>query len=195
MLCDVDSTDLLDLVALDAAGALDDAEQRSLRERLASASAEERELSAQLYDAAAMLAVETADRALLPSPGARERLLARITGQGIYSVRADDGKWIVSDIPGIRVKVLSLDRERDVAVMLLRVEPGSNYPAHSHSAAEECYVISGEITIHGQRLVAGDFHHAEPGTHHGVIVSERGAEVLLVASARDYLPEGTTTRT
>ena len=187
MSCDVDSTDLLDLVALDAAGALDDAEQRSLRERLARAMPEERAVSAQLYDAAAMLAVETVDHALLPAPGTRERLLARITGQGIYSVRADDGQWIVSDIPGIRVKVLSLDRERDLAVMLLRVEPGSRYPAHSHSTAEECYVISGEITIHGQRLVAGDFHHAEPGTHHDVIVSERGAEVLLVASPRDYL--------
>lgn len=183
----MDSTDLLELVALDAAGALDDEEQRSLRERLARATTEEREVSAQLYDTAAMLAVETVDRALLPAPGVRDRLLARISGRGIYSMRADEGTWIASDIPGIRVKVLSLDRERDLAVMLLRVAPGSTYPAHSHSTAEECYVISGEITIHGQRLRAGDFHHAEPDTTHDVIVSERGAEVLLVASPRDYL--------
>jgi quercetin dioxygenase-like cupin family protein len=138
----VNSTDLAELVALDAAGALDDAEQRALRERLARATPEEREASARLYDAA---------------------------------------------LPGIRVKVLSLDRERDLAVMLLRVEPGSTYPAHRHSTAEECYVISGEITIHGQRLTAGDFHHAEPHTDHDVIISDRGAEVLLVASPRDYL--------
>ena len=184
---DSDQTDLLELVALDAVGALEDAEQRSLRERLASATPDERKLSAQLYDAAAMLAVETADHALLPSAGTRERVLARITGRSLYSVRAAEGKWVTSDIPGVRVKILSLDRERDVVVMLLRVEPGSSYPAHGHSAPEECYVISGEITIHGQRLGAGDFHHAEPGTHHDVIVSERGAEVLLVASPRDYL--------
>jgi anti-sigma factor ChrR (cupin superfamily) len=183
----VDQTDLLELVALDAACALDDQEHRSLRERLARATPEEREMSAQLYDAAAMLAVDTVDLALLPASGVRERLLARISARGMYSLRAAEGTWITSDIPGVRLKILSLDRERDVAVMLLRVEPGSTYPAHSHSAAEECYVISGEITIHGQRLGAGDFHHAEAGTRHGVIVSERGAEVLLVASARDYL--------
>jgi anti-sigma factor ChrR (cupin superfamily) len=191
----MDSTDLLDLVALDAAGALDEEEQRSLRERLTRATAEEREMSAQLYDAAAMIAVETVDHALLPAPGVRDRLLARISslspttssGPGIYSMRADEGTWIVSDIPGVRVKVLSLDRDRDLAVMLLRVAPGSRYPAHSHSTAEECYVISGEITIHGRRLGAGDFHHAEAHSHHDVIFSERGAEVLLVASPRDYL--------
>jgi anti-sigma factor ChrR (cupin superfamily) len=183
----VNETDLLEIVALDAAGALDDAEQRSLRERLARATPEERKASAELYDAAAMLAMETVDRGVLPAPGIRERLLARISGRSIYSLRAAEGTWITSEIPGVRVKILSLDRERDLAVMLLHVEPGSTYPAHSHSAAEECYVISGEITIHGQRLGPGDFHHAEPGTHHDVIVSERGAEVLLVASARDYL--------
>jgi anti-sigma factor ChrR (cupin superfamily) len=183
----MDSTNLLDLVALDAAGALDEEEQRSLRERLTRATAEEREMSAQLYDAAAMIAVETADHALLPAPGVRDRLLARISSPGIYSMRADEGTWIVSDIPGVRVKVLSLDRDRDLAVMLLRVAPGSRYPAHSHSTAEECYVISGEITIHGRRLGAGDFHHAEAHSHHDVIFSERGAEVLLVASPRDYL--------
>ena len=73
-----------------------------------------------------------------------------------------------------------------LCLAFLRVDPGARYPPHHHSGGEDCYVISGEIIVAGQRLHAGDFHRAEPDSDHGVLASDTGAEVLLVVSAADY---------
>jgi anti-sigma factor ChrR (cupin superfamily) len=72
--------------------------------------------------------------------------------------------------------------------MLLRGDPGARYPAHHHSAPEECFVIRGSVTIGGRLLRAGDFHHADGGSDHGDITTTEGAEVLLVGAIDDYLP-------
>jgi anti-sigma factor ChrR (cupin superfamily) len=90
--------------------------------------------------------------------------------------------------PGLRVKVLAVDRPRGLVTMLLRGEPGARYPAHRHSTPEECYVIRGSVTIGGRVLHAGDFHHADGGSEHDEIVTSDGAEVLLVGAIDDYLP-------
>jgi len=178
------ATDLEDLAALDAAGALDEGEQRQYRERLKTASAAERSAIAQLYDLAAAVASEQATVA--PPAGSLERLLQRIEASQVYSVLAHEGDWRPGPVAGTRVKILSLDRTRDVATLLMRVEPGARYPAHRHTSAEDCYIVSGEIIIQGQRLHAGDFHRAEAGSDHAELSSEKGAEVLLVVGASDY---------
>lgn len=178
------ATDLQELAALDAAGALDEAEQREYRERLKHASADDRSAIAQLYDLAA--AVVSAGATVAPPAGARERLMQRIEQPQLYSVLAGEGAWRPGPVSGTLVKILSLDRVRDSATLLMRVEPGAQYPAHHHTSGEDCYVISGEIIIQGERLHAGDFHRAEAGSEHGVLMSELGAEVLLVVSASDY---------
>lgn len=178
------TTDLEELAALDAAGALADDEQRDLREKLAAASAEQRAAIAHIYELAAQLAVERATED--PPPGARAKLLERVTTSRLYSLRAGEGTWKPGPVPGTRVKLLSLDRMRDSATLLMRVDPGARYPPHHHSGGEDCYVISGEIIVAGQRLHAGDFHRAEPDSDHQVLASDTGAEVLLVVSAADY---------
>ena len=178
------ATELEELAALDAAGALDDAEQREYRERLKHASADERTAIAQLYDLAATLA--SAGATVAPPAGARDRLMERIERSQVYSVLASEGAWQPGPVSGTHVKILSLDRRRDSATLLMRVEPGARYPAHHHTSGEDCYVISGELIIQGQRLHAGDFHRAEAGSDHDVLASDLGAEVLLVVSASDY---------
>jgi anti-sigma factor ChrR (cupin superfamily) len=186
------ATDLEELAALDAAGALDEAEQRQYRERLKTASAAERTAIAQFYDLAAAVASEPATVA--PPAGSLERLMQRIEASQVYrsgmphvySVLAHEGDWRPGPVAGTRVKILSLDRARDSATLLMRVEPGARYPAHGHTSAEDCYVIAGEIVIQGQRLHAGDFHRAEAGSDHAELSSEKGAEVLLVVGASDY---------
>jgi anti-sigma factor ChrR (cupin superfamily) len=178
------TTDLEELAALDAAGALDDEAQRDLRSKLAEASAAERAAVAQVYELAAQMAVEGATQD--PPPGSRERLMDRINASRLYSLRADEGTWRPGPVPGTRVKLLSMDRMRNSATLLMRVDPGARYPPHHHSGGEDCYVISGEIIVAGQRLHAGDFHRAEPHSDHGVLASDTGAEVLLVVSASDY---------
>src|SRR5688500_12883245 len=105
------ATDLQELAALDAAGALDEAEQRDYRERLAQASADERIAIAQLYDLAAAAAVDGAS--VEPPAGARDRLMQRVERSQVYSVLADQGIWQPGPVSGTRVKILSLDRVRD----------------------------------------------------------------------------------
>ena len=87
----------------------------------------------------------------------------------------------------MRIKILAIDRTRDRVTMLLKGEPGARYPAHRHSGPEECYVISGSVTVEGQVLRAGDFHHAESESDHAESWTDEGVEVLLVAAASDYL--------
>lgn len=119
-------------------------------------------------------------------PGVRERLMAQVSAPVRYTLTTSDGEWVMAPIPGILMKVLSLDRARDAAVLLVKGEAGARYPAHHHTKAEECYVISGEVLIHGQMLKAGDFHHAEPDSDHDELYTPTGVEVLLVVAASDY---------
>lgn len=178
------STELEELAALDAAGALDEAEQPLYRERLSTASPEQRAAIAHLYDVAAGAA---ASQALEPLPaGSRDRLVERLGQSRLYTLFAGEGAWLPGPVPGTAIKILSLDRARDLATLLLRAEPGARYPAHHHTAGEDCYVISGEVIVNGQRLHAGDFHRAEAGSDHGMLATDTGAEVLLVVSATDY---------
>jgi anti-sigma factor ChrR (cupin superfamily) len=178
------SMELEVLAALDAAGALGEEEQRSYRTLLASASAGERAAVAQLYELAAHLALSA--EPVAPPAGARGRLMQRVEASNAYTLLAADGEWAPGPVPGTTLKLLSVDRVRQSATMLMRVSPGARYPAHHHTGGEDCYVIAGEIVVQGQRLRAGDFHRAEPGSDHGELWSDTGAEVLLVVNPADY---------
>ena len=96
--------------------------------------------------------------------------------------------WSETGLPGIRVKVLAVDRVRSLATLLIRAEPGAVYPSHKHHGPEECFVISGSIVIDGHVLRAGDFHHADEDSEHAEITTTQGAEVLVVGAIADYLP-------
>jgi anti-sigma factor ChrR (cupin superfamily) len=174
------------LVLADAAGALDPDEQHDLRGRVAALPPDVRREIAKLYDTTMMLAYQPAD--MRPSPGVRDRLLAALAEPAQYTVAAGDGQWNESGLPGIRVKILAVDRQRGLVTMLLCGDPGARYPAHRHSTPEECYVIRGSVEIGGRILRAGDFHHADGDSDHGEIRTLEGAEVLLVGAIDDYLP-------
>ena len=45
------------------------------------------------------------------------------------------------------------------------------------------------LVVEGQLLRPGDFHHAEGESDHGELRTAEEVEVLLVAAARDYLPD------
>jgi len=173
------------LALADAIGALDPDERRDLERRLAALPPDVRAEVAHLYDAS----VEIASSAIgeTPSPGVREALLTRIGAPSNHTIAAAEGTWIETPMSGIRMKILAIDRVRDRVTMLLKGEPGARYPAHRHSGPEECYVISGSVVVEGQVLRAGDFHHAEGESDHAELWTDEGVEVLLVASASDYL--------
>jgi anti-sigma factor ChrR (cupin superfamily) len=130
------------------------------------------------------------------TPGAhvKERLMAAIRREATplpagfsFNLEAE-AEWLPHPVPGIRMRVLSLNTDRGYAALLLDVAPGTRFPAHHHSGAEECYVISGTLTACGRTIGAGDFHHADGDTDHGELFTETGCRVLLVVPPEDHIP-------
>ena len=128
-----------------------------------------------------------------PSPDVRRRLMERVrTAQpdvpGFEFHWASDDRWMAHPVPGIRMKVLALNRQRGYATLLLDVAPGTRFPEHHHGGAEECYVVSGSLFTCGRKLVAGDFVHADGETDHGELWTEEGCRVILVVPPEEHLP-------
>jgi quercetin dioxygenase-like cupin family protein len=127
-----------------------------------------------------------------PSPHVRARLMQRIADCAAppagFSLRLDrEEDWVPHVVPGIRMKVLSVNRRTGYATLLLDVAPGTRFPAHHHDGDEECYVIAGSVHTLGRRLGPGDFVHADAGTDHGELWTDEGARVLLVVPADESM--------
>jgi quercetin dioxygenase-like cupin family protein len=127
-----------------------------------------------------------------PRPIVKARIMARISEGAAtppgFALRFDrDEQWYSHPVPGIRMKVLSVNRRSGYATLLLDVEPGTRFPSHHHDGDEECYVISGSVFTLGRRLGPGDFVHADADTDHGELWTEEGARVLLVVPPEDYM--------
>ncbi len=179
--------DLQALVLADAIGTLGADEQRALHAAIAALPPDLRHEVARLYETTT--AVAAAAPAIEPPAAVRARLLARIAAPGRYTVTAGEGEWTDSGLPGMQVKMLSIDHARGLVTMLIRAEAGAVYPPHRHSAAEECYVIRGTVLVDGRTLGPGDFHHADAGSDHGELSTPDGAEVLIVGGIADYMPQ------
>ena len=177
--------DIQALALADAIGALDPDERLDLQARLAALPPSVRAEVGQLYDASVEIASSLSG--VEPSPRVRDALLTRVAAPANHTITATEGEWVETTVPGVRRKVLVIDRARDRVTMLLKGEPGARFPGHRHSAPEDCYVISGSLNVEGRVLRAGDFHHAEGDSDHGEIWTDEGAAVLLVAAASDYL--------
>lgn len=89
--------------------------------------------------------------------------------------------------PGITVKLLARDDERQIVSMLVRLVPGGAYPAHTHAGVEELHLLEGELWIDDRKLCPGDYNRAEPGTGDKRVWSETGCMCVLVTSTRDAL--------
>jgi quercetin dioxygenase-like cupin family protein len=129
-----------------------------------------------------------------PSPAVRSQLMAWLRGgaptpAGFVFRLALDDDWLPHPVPGIRMKVLAMNRRNGYATLLLDVAPGTRFPAHHHDGDEECYVLSGSVNTFGRRLGPGDFLHADAGTDHGELWTDEGAQVLLVVLPEDYMPD------
>jgi len=127
-----------------------------------------------------------------PRPEVKQRLLAGLHAPAApvgFSFRlAADTDWLPHPVPGIRMKVLALNRAAGYATLLLDVAPGTRFPAHHHSGAEECYVLSGSLYTCDRRMTAGDFLHADADTHHAELRTDEGCRVLLIVPPDNHLP-------
>lgn len=148
------------------------------------------------FDSLLALALAQAVEGPSPRPEVKGLLLARVRGQpdvpvpdGFSFRFASEDRWLLHPVPGIRMKVLAMNRKAGYATLLLDVAPGTRFPPHYHQGAEECLVISGSAHTCGRKMIAGDFLHADAGTDHGELWTEEGCRVLLVVAPEDYMPE------
>lgn len=137
--------------------------------------------------------VATADG---PAPEVKSRLMARIAREsgtvpeapaGFEFRYAAESDWRAHPVPGIRMKTLAMNTASGYATLLLDVAPGTRFPPHRHSGAEECYVLSGSLFTCGRRLGPGDFVHADGQTDHDELFTEEGCQVLLVVPPEEYM--------
>jgi quercetin dioxygenase-like cupin family protein len=139
------------------------------------------------------LAHSVADDGVGPRAALRQELLARLIDPPVppgFSFHfAKDADWVPHPVPGIKMKVLAMNRASGYATLLLDVAPGTHFPPHYHTGAEECYVISGSLYTCDRRMDAGDFLHADAETDHGELWTEEGCRVLIVAPPEDYMPD------
>ncbi len=180
-------------VALFVAGALSPEEQRAFEQSLLVALFHQRRQLSR--DAAVLDALATATPALTPPPGIKSALMARVHADAqarigspsdeqtpFLTLRTDAGHW--TDLaPGVQARTLLDDRSINRVTMLIRMEPGADYPDHHHDGLEECYVIEGSLNIAGTVLAKGDYQRCLPHTDHGRSFSTTGC-LLLITIAR-----------
>jgi len=144
------------------------------------------------FDDAVMLALALASGTdVAPRPHVKAQLLERLTNPVVppgFSFRFEaDADWAPHPVPGIRMRVLSLNLGSGYATLLLDVSPGARFPAHFHDGAEECYVVSGSLYTCDRRMTAGDFLHADANTDHGELWTDEGCRVILVTPPEDFM--------
>ena len=181
-------------------GALLPDEQRAFEAEL-QASAEVRELVRSLQRAANLVALAQTQKA--PPPTLKDKVLRAIdtrsgerkpadisafaralAGTGfLFHGATDASGWKELPVRGAWLKLLSLNKDRNYAVLLGRLDAGVRYPAHTHPGAEELYILTGDLHIGDRALGPGDFHHADAGTAHGVNYSVEGCTLLAVLPA------------
>ena len=89
--------------------------------------------------------------------------------------------------PGIHVKILASNTENDSVSMLVRLDPGTDYPGHRHTGIEELHLLHGILKVDDRTLYPGDFIHSEPGSVDHRVWSETGCTCFLVTSTKDPL--------
>jgi anti-sigma factor ChrR (cupin superfamily) len=117
------------------------------------------------------------------------RLAARIGADPAASVEerwAEEPAW-KAVAPGISCKLLATDEVRHRVSMLVRLEPNTAYPAHTHAGVEELHLLAGELWIEDRKLLPGDYNRGEPGTGDTRVFSETGCTCVLITSFRDVL--------
>ena len=95
-------------------------------------------------------------------------------------------EWVEA-APGIHVKILARKAENDTVSMLVRLNPGTDYPGHKHADIEELHLLHGVLKVDDRTLYPGDLIHSEPDSVDHRVWSETGCTCLLEASAKDAL--------
>ncbi|HXI05681.1 MAG: cupin domain-containing protein [Bradyrhizobium sp.] len=121
-----------------------------------------------------------------PSSGVFDSILARIDAEGLqlpgtHTRRAGAANWR-EIAPGVMSRVLHVDRANNRQSLLIRMAPGAVYHSHSHDAAEEAFIVEGDLSFGELRLGPGDYHIAAAATRHPPGRTEGGCVVHVVTA-------------
>ena len=105
--------------------------------------------------------------------------------EGLYFARGDRLDWHTGRGPGIEVKLLAADAERRRRTVVVRMAPGTVYPAHRHVDVEEIYLLEGDYMVAGVLMHAGDYCRAEVGTVHEDSRTLSGCTFIVTTSLQD----------
>lgn len=197
-------TQLSQLAALHALGALEGEEAQAFSALLAenSAAREETQAFGAVTEALALslpkmepsadlkariLSAAEKAKARARASRAMARLLPAAQHGMAFLPRAAETGWVRLPVPGAWVRLLAFDPGSPYAVVLGKLEAGSRYPGHTHKHPEDIFMLSGDLHVGDQVLRAGDFHHAEGASQHSVNWSEEGCVLICVLSKEDLL--------
>jgi quercetin dioxygenase-like cupin family protein len=129
---------------------------------------------------------------LRPAESLWGRLAKRIAGEAhtqpfVPPLEAPDKPEWEEAAPGIQVKILARNSEIDSVSMLVRLDPGTDYPAHQHAGTEELHLLHGVLKVDDRTLYPGDFIHSEAGSIDHRVWSETGCTCFLMTSTQDSL--------
>src|SRR5262245_9537451 len=121
-----------------------------------------------------------------PPSGLFEKILDRIEGEGAdlpgtVTKRAGTANWFEIS-PGIKGRLLHVDRAQNRQHLLIRMAPGASYRSHAHDADEHTLVIEGDLSFGDLNLKAGDFHVATPSSSHPPGRTVNGCLVHVIMS-------------
>jgi hypothetical protein len=125
---------------------------------------------------------------LRPATPLWDRLAQRIGADATTTETrwADEPAW-KEVAPGISCKLLATDDATQRVSMLVRLQPNTSYPAHTHAGVEELHLLEGELWIEDRLLHPGDYNRGEPGTGDERVYSETGCTCVLITSFSDVL--------
>jgi anti-sigma factor ChrR (cupin superfamily) len=130
-----------------------------------------------------------------PPVKVRRRLLAEVgrvpnpsssLPEGVLIARSAEVPWRPM-FDGVACKLLHTDRIRRYSTSLVRMDPGARLPRHRHDDVEELYILSGDLSVSGEVVRAGDYCRANPDTVHDESFSETGCLFLLMASHQNEM--------
>lgn len=120
--------------------------------------------------------------AMTPPPMVWAAIQRRVHGSArtsqVSARRTTQGTWLRM-MPGVQMRLLHVEPISGARSAIMRMEAGAEVPAHDHPEVEECYVLTGTVTIDDGDYQAGDHVVAPAGTNHQRIVARTETTLLL----------------
>lgn len=106
---------------------------------------------------------------------------------GITITRAgSQGRWYPTGIRGVRFRQLHASRRENRRTIILEMDPGTELPDHGHTGTEEITMISGDLSIAGTTLGAGDYIRIAAGAEHGVPRTTGGCVCIITSGYQPF---------